>query len=470
MVGSASYLFRVGASIYADEWLKCQRRITAKWSEVHVSPLIPILRENCPGSLSRDIIEIATWFAKSYADNTAGLLDTWAALIQYVSCNSVGSIPLPTCDIVKISLPDSLTSQTHYAHHFSFSSSCPAVLLAQDSKTTDELLLVLIHTINRDFSVGFDPGDKLARSPIMAGHSMEKHLVVVGASHMKRIVPLLTAAGFTVTDMSQSGWVASAENIDKLVADLSKLAIPTDFVAIFDLLGNASFRFKQYDGSQSLPYKTNHGYHLAGDVEVVNDSTYESLINSLLPIFRSCQNNLKVIVPPLPRFLFNGCCNDKSHCANLSDPGHSGKLLQGVGHLRAKLKQAILKSDVTKFWVLDGIGALLGDKPGDEGGGSLQDTAEALEKISLTEGVHYNRTGYSNLCKTLAVVITNIEDGTLTKCMSNCAISGQQHQYYWRGFISPVGAGRPEARQNKMFRGGRHHPYKCPPKRGNSNH
>ena len=285
MVGSASYLFRVGASIYADEWLKCQRRITAKWSEVHVSPLIPILRENCPGSPSRDIIEIATWFAKSYADNMAGLLDTWAALIQYVSCNSVGSIPLPTCDIVKISLPDSLTSQTHYAHHFSFSSSCPAVLLAQDSKTTDELLLVLIHTINRDFSVGFDPGDKLARSPIMAGHSKEKHLVVVGASHMKRIVPLLTAAGFTVTDMSQSGWVASAENIDKLVADLSKLAIPTDFVAIFDLLGNASFRFKQYDGSQSLPYKTNHGYHLAGDVEVVNDSTYESLINSLLCLF-----------------------------------------------------------------------------------------------------------------------------------------------------------------------------------------
>ena len=141
-----------------------------------------------------------------------------------------------------------------------------------------------------------------------------------------------------------------------------------------------------------------------------------------------------------------------------------------MGHLRAKLKQAILKSDVTKFWVLDGIGALLGDKPGDERGGSLQDTAEALEKISLTDGVHYNRTGYSNLCKTLAVVITNIEDGTLTKCMSNCVISGQQPQYYWRGFISPVGAGRPEARQNKTFRGGRHHPYKCPPKRGNSNH
>ena len=288
LIGSGSFLFRVGASVYANEWLKCLRRVNARWEQVHVGPLIPILFEDCPGSLSRDLFELAMWLAKSYSHNTSGLLDSWSALIHTVRCNSAGSAPLPCAEVVKLSMPVSLTSTEQYAHHFHFNSSCPATLLAHDRKTTEELVLVLIQTINRDFSVRFDPGAKLARSPTMVEDPKGKHLVVVGASNMKRTVPMLAAAGYTVTDLTESGWVASPENISKLISSLSKLTIPSDFIVVFDLLGNASFRFKQFDGSQLLPYKTNHGFHLAGEVEVVNDQTYAALISSLLPIFNSC--------------------------------------------------------------------------------------------------------------------------------------------------------------------------------------
>ena len=471
IIGSGSFLFRGGASAYANEWLKCLKRFSARWDQVHICPLIPILSEDCPGSLSRDLIELATWLAKSYSDNTSGLLDCWSALIHTVRCNSAGSTPLTCADVVKLAMPVSITSTEQYAHHFQFNSSCPAALLAQDRKTSEELVLVLIQTINRDFSVRFDPGTMLARSTTMAEGSKGRHLVVVGASNMKRTVPMLAAAGYTVTDLTESGWVASPDNISKLISSLSMLSIPKDFKVVFDLLGNASFRFKQFDGSQSLPYRTNKGFHLAGEVEVANDQTFAALISSLLPIFNSCPNNLKVIIPPLPRYLFKGCCNDSSHCTNLTDPGHPGKLLSKVGHLRAMLKKAIVQNNVKKVWVLDGIGALLGDKPGDIDNAQTQETIDTLDKITMIDGVHYSKPGYANLSRSIDSVIKDIEGGTLTKQMSNCNIAGKNPQFFWRGFVSPVGAGRHSGHQkSRSVRGSRHHPYAGRGGRGGHKH
>ena len=100
-----------------------------------------------------------------------------------------------------------------------------------------------------------------------------------------------------------------------------------------------------------------------------------------------------------------------------------------------------------------------------------QETIDALDKITMIDGVHYSKPGYANLSRTIDSVIKDIEGGTLTKQMSNCNIAGKNPQFFWRGFVSPVGAGRHSGHQkSRSVRGSRHHPYAGRGGRGGHKH
>jgi len=63
LVGTVSHLAQVGSTIYALDWQKTVTWYTDRWPNCKVGPLPPILREDCPGSIGRHIIEIKHWFA-----------------------------------------------------------------------------------------------------------------------------------------------------------------------------------------------------------------------------------------------------------------------------------------------------------------------------------------------------------------------------------------------------------------------
>jgi hypothetical protein len=52
LYGSASHLYRVGASLYARDWVDSLTRIGARWRNINVCPLVPFIRENCPGIMA----------------------------------------------------------------------------------------------------------------------------------------------------------------------------------------------------------------------------------------------------------------------------------------------------------------------------------------------------------------------------------------------------------------------------------
>ncbi len=53
MLGSPSHLHSVGTSAYAADWIDALARLETRWEGVHVCPLVPIIRENYPTSLTR---------------------------------------------------------------------------------------------------------------------------------------------------------------------------------------------------------------------------------------------------------------------------------------------------------------------------------------------------------------------------------------------------------------------------------
>ena len=63
-LGSASHLHREGLTTYTQDWGRCVSRLARTLAGVQVCPLIPILTENCPGSLANDLVALASWYAK----------------------------------------------------------------------------------------------------------------------------------------------------------------------------------------------------------------------------------------------------------------------------------------------------------------------------------------------------------------------------------------------------------------------
>jgi hypothetical protein len=131
------------------------------------------------------------------------------------------------------------------------------------------------------------------------------------------------------------------------------------------LFSNSTYRFKQIDGSLSLPFKDGAGDHMGGDVTVCCDESFLSLLEALMPVLLSAQNAIKIMVPPLPRYLFHKCCKKSGHASNVDGEGHSIRLLDSTSHFRGLLDTSLKSMGVENFFVIGGIGGLLGFSPGE---------------------------------------------------------------------------------------------------------
>jgi hypothetical protein len=73
LFGSASHLLNVGKTIYTQEWCNLTDRISASFPDSRILPLAPVIREDCPGAVSRQLIELATWYKIVYNNNILGI-------------------------------------------------------------------------------------------------------------------------------------------------------------------------------------------------------------------------------------------------------------------------------------------------------------------------------------------------------------------------------------------------------------
>jgi hypothetical protein len=113
-------------------------------------------------------------------------------------------------------------------------------------------------------------------------------------------------------------------------------------------------------------------------------------------------------------------------------------------HFRPLIKDNLLAAGIGRFFVLDGIGALMGIPAGNSRGTA----AEILKELSnycAADGVHFNEIGYANLAKVIDSAVSGIESGSLTKADTSGSSSGSKQGtvFFWRGFTSPVGYSGP---------------------------
>jgi hypothetical protein len=134
---------------------------------------------------------------------------------------------------------------------------------------------------------------------------------------------------------------------------------------------------------------------MPGNITRATDKSIEETISGLRTALAVIDNANKIFVPPIPRYMFGGCCADSSHAPNTKEPDHAKDTLTDHTRIRNKLKQCIITKGKTNTRILDVISALAEDHH------SPTDKIKALRIHTSSDNVHLTPQGYNLLAKAI---------------------------------------------------------------------
>ncbi len=464
LLGSASHLARVGSTGYAVDWTRCVQRFKSKWPDTLLLPLFPIPLSDCEIGLARDLKELSVWLETMYKNTTYGLSHAWSAAVTTITGLSKGSVTLPTYEYYTVSFPKELVAQSPLIpFRFKTNISRPTGLSACGRKTANEMVRALVVNLNSDLHLGLSLEMDLLTSPSLlineGTKDTSKELVVIGASHMYKTSFGLSSDGYVVHDMSIPGWVASPHNVEKMRHKIEVENLRPDIPCVMDLFSNSVYRFFDYDGTLSMPQKTQSGYHMNGEVTLCDNQSIVKTFDNLKPLLDHFATNPKIFVPPQPRYLFDGCCNNPEHCTGVGGEDYKDLNLSNLTRVRNVMKSELIARGVKNFWVLDSFSIV--------GEAKLAEHDEILNHlcvISKDDGVHYTDFGYSTLAAEIGKAMQDLIAGKIGRAaVQHSDGSPKIKKFFWKGFYSCHGSStRPYKYVPSAFgrRGGaRYHPY-----------
>jgi hypothetical protein len=356
---------------------------------------------------------------------------------------SVGAIALPHMDSYKISVPLSLMDHCQFSSMtFCSVSSRPATLSGLPKDNLCALVQSLVDTDHRSFHACASPENYLEREILTVPmDTCEEKVILLGASNLGRCAARLRALGNTVIDLTQPGWIASKANVDMLLGELDKIPCNERTILVYDLSGNSTLRFEQFDGSLSMPFNSSGKYHMAGNIVVSPLQVFRKIFQNTSALLVRHKTARSIIIPPLPRYLFTGCCMKPDHSTNIKSTGYCTKLLTDTINIRNNLKKFVSELGI-RGHVLDSCCVT-----------SCPTTAntttriEALRTVCAPDGVHFLPAGYENLVA--AITSAPIRRLDLTPVNARPA-----KIYYWRGFRSAVGSRAVPSLNRGSLRGG----------------
>ena len=278
---------------------------------------------------------------------------------------------------------------------------------------------------------------------------------------MNRVIPFLTAKGLTVTDLTQQSWHLNKRNTESLKNMLEGVRMHAGSFLIADLFGNTSVKYRQEDDTLALAVKSGGrggeegGWHMMGDVVPSPDETLVGQIRGLRPVLELMKDVKKVFIPPIPRFVFGGCCDTKHHAPNTASPEHPAKMLSEHIRQRHTITKAFIDSKTAHFRVTDVLSIFSSTHD------SITDKARKFRTFSHKDNVHLTPAGYRLLAEEIVLDCNTIS----AKQQINAKQAASKppppsEEKVWQGFRTTRGVGRTSAVPQRGRGGYRHHPYR----------
>ena len=181
LLKSTSHLNNVGSSIYAIDWCSAIANLNSRIRNVKILPLTPVIREDRPGSVSRQLIEIAAWYKRVYDKNTLGLLPVWAKLLEILGQSDEDGLDLGFTDSYTVAFPHSPTPGSMLIPTKFFSSSSHTTIRGFGSAATNKLIRTLFDHLQCTFATVAISEDLVNQEP---------------APHGSRVVRILPSASW----------------------------------------------------------------------------------------------------------------------------------------------------------------------------------------------------------------------------------------------------------------------------------
>jgi hypothetical protein len=259
----------------------------------------------------------------------------------------------------------------------------------------------------------------------MTSETHEQTVVLAGASNLKYSAKHFVCNGLKIVDVLCPGWTANTDNINKLASTVSDHVNRGAVGFVFDLFGNTSVRYEQFDGSTSLPFLSQGKYHLGGNIVVSPPDIFKKTVDCLWPILAAKRDTNCVIIPTLPRYLLACCCNDPGHCINANGNEFSQSLL--ANFLQLRLIRQLVSRELTNFKVLDTCCTTTCISTA-----TITHRLAELRQVTAKDGVHFIAQSYANMA--------NRASATLQTLLASAHRTRKDSIYFWRGFRSPIGA------------------------------
>ena len=195
---------------------------------------------------------------------------------------------------------------------------------------------------------------------------------------------------------------------------------------------------------------------MPGDVVPVADDMLATQVRQVAAALKTLKDTGKIIVPPIPRYMFGGCCNNSSHAQNTQNTTHGQTSLNDHTRQRKTIIQTLADSGCSNFKVLDFVGTYAPDHL------PTTQKLDILRHHTHQDNVHLSPDGYAKLANRIideALSLTSKNNTNRKHTSTQRTLTGRS----WRGFISTAGIGRssaPAPAYSRHLQRHRHHPYK----------
>jgi len=427
-LGSATHLHRNGPTIYATDWIDTNKILSSAFPGIHICPLIPVISDEFPGSLAVSVASLTAWFASIYSNGNRGLLPVWADASR-VMCEC--AMPENADPSEKIFVVHAFPESMHpgaklIPRRIAVQSSCRIRAYAPGAKANEELICRLLEHLHSEFLIGYCPGISPVRTKKTVRPTKDlRTAILYGNSNIRQCGPALQALGFKVIDRTGIKWDGSDSAAELIKADVAAHSGMEDAAFVFDCLGQTAYRFRQPDGSLAMPVKFGGGYHLLGEAAIADDNIVRASIKKLGPVLSGMSSKPTVIVPPLPRYIFGGCCRLKNHSHGSGSGEMAKKMLDQIAHVRRTLKSEIGKQISGKWWLADPLTAM----GGEEG-------PAGIKPLFANDNVHFTGYCYAKIAGEIRDSFRKIQERSDRPPVKAAT-------YYWHGFVSPNGTPGP---------------------------
>jgi hypothetical protein len=291
-------------------------------------------------------------------------------------------------------------------------------------------------------------------------------IILVGASHARKLSPHLSSLGFHVAYVEMPSWKPNSLTVSTALADLEKLLRDTPRVAavVFTCLDGDAFCAMTEDSIIPISRDSSGAYHVYGQLVGAPPDMFANSVKTCVPLFSCSPSIKKLILSPLPRYWQDRCCDDVEHVSNLDDPSFEASIFTSIDAQRRTIKDVLHTAGIRSATTLN-FGQLCTTEPGAKV--TNDDIKAALAVMWGSDPFHPSEDAYATVAVNLSALL--MPTSTSTGPQPPADLERPQKRPRWlqedsSGTVTPRGAfnnsrgparGRGGPRGRSWSRGGR---------------